>query len=119
MSQAAELFDIADKNKDGVLTHSELKNFAQTAAGSKLKDVFDVANAGWAAVWQKVDTDQPQPVYTQFTLSLPLHIMLVVMMFKGTRDLKICPSNADSLADASHYHTEPDRLQIATRTVHC
>eukprot|EP00658_Telonema_sp_P-2_P019583 TRINITY_DN1772_c0_g1_i4.p1 TRINITY_DN1772_c0_g1~~TRINITY_DN1772_c0_g1_i4.p1 ORF type:complete len:320 (+),score=59.43 TRINITY_DN1772_c0_g1_i4:210-1169(+) len=51
---ALDLYQEADKNKDGSLTKTEIKNFIKLTPS--LRQIFDVNN-GWAAVWKSLDTD--------------------------------------------------------------
>jgi len=54
---AAMLFAKADKNHDGVLTKSEIKNFLKKEE-PKLKEAFGVnSEGGWQALWSGTDMD--------------------------------------------------------------
>lgn len=56
--QGERYFDICDKNGDGSLTKSELKNFAKKPAGALLKDLFANNAKGWADLWQLIDVNE-------------------------------------------------------------
>lgn len=56
--QASALFKLADKNQDLVLSKKEMKNFAQTAEGAPLRELFDVQHLGWARMWTAIDANE-------------------------------------------------------------
>jgi hypothetical protein len=56
--QGEKYFDLCDKNGDGSLTKSEIKNFAKKPAGMLLKQVFASGTKGWADLWNLIEMDE-------------------------------------------------------------
>ena len=57
-AQGEKYFDLCDKNGDGSLTKSEIKNFAKKPAGMLLKQLFANSTMGWADLWNLIEMSE-------------------------------------------------------------